>query len=361
MKKYFLNDGGSQQGPFDLEELRAKNITAATPIWYEGLAGWTTAGKVEELKEFFAAPLVAATPTEPAEAAKPVTPAVASSTTTSTSSTVKTVAQPVKKSSAWVSWVLGLLVLGGVGFLIYQDMEKNKTASSSMQTAATSDTTATSTDIPATTTTPQDATPADTVTSLANTTTSTDTTSTDPTTTTVTTTTTPTTTKTTTSTAQQIAAQKAAAKKIEDEKKKKLAAAEAAKKAEADKKQKAALAAKELEMRNNWPKYVSFGKLNYDTKGDGISAFDVPVYNNTDAVLDKVTIRVDYMKKENKAVKSETIVIYGIPAHAGLNGKAPESKKGEKVNVYITAISSKGLHFCYPQNNGNPSDPYFCN
>jgi hypothetical protein len=53
MKKYFLNDGKTQQGPFDIAELKTKNITPQTPIWHEGLPNWTVAGNVEELKDLF--------------------------------------------------------------------------------------------------------------------------------------------------------------------------------------------------------------------------------------------------------------------------------------------------------------------
>jgi hypothetical protein len=53
MKKYFLHNGTEQQGPFDTLDLKAKAIKQETPIWYEGLSEWTTAGKVDELKELF--------------------------------------------------------------------------------------------------------------------------------------------------------------------------------------------------------------------------------------------------------------------------------------------------------------------
>lgn len=50
MKKFYLHDGSAQQGPFDIEELKSKNITRDTPIWYDSIPDWTTAGNVEELK-----------------------------------------------------------------------------------------------------------------------------------------------------------------------------------------------------------------------------------------------------------------------------------------------------------------------
>lgn len=53
MKKYYLHTGTEQLGPFDIEELKSKNIQKDTPIWYEGLTEWTTAEKIIDLKEVF--------------------------------------------------------------------------------------------------------------------------------------------------------------------------------------------------------------------------------------------------------------------------------------------------------------------
>lgn len=55
MKKYFLHNGANQLGPFDIEDLKNKNISRETPIWFEGISEWTTAEKVEELKALFQA------------------------------------------------------------------------------------------------------------------------------------------------------------------------------------------------------------------------------------------------------------------------------------------------------------------
>ncbi|MGC4100793.1 DUF4339 domain-containing protein [Ferruginibacter sp.] len=50
MKKYYLHNGTQQEGPFDFEELKLKNLTGNTPVWFEGLSEWTTIENVEELK-----------------------------------------------------------------------------------------------------------------------------------------------------------------------------------------------------------------------------------------------------------------------------------------------------------------------
>ena len=53
MSKYFLHDGQNQIGPFDKSELKDKKIASDTPVWYEPLTDWTTAGEIEELKDLF--------------------------------------------------------------------------------------------------------------------------------------------------------------------------------------------------------------------------------------------------------------------------------------------------------------------
>jgi chemotaxis protein histidine kinase CheA len=421
MQKYFLNDGTGQQGPFSLEELKEKGITAATPLWYDGLESWTTAGEVPELKDILIhtpppfetvkpvtvespiVPIVESTPPVINEPVVTVTETPAAATVVAAAepvaSTMKPVATPAapapksgKKSTAWISWAVGVLLLGGTGFYIYQDIDKNKDnkgmAEMQVPTSDTAKTTtpvdgnmtSTTTNTADTASTPTtDPTTTPTTTPATEETTPTTTPTTDPTTTTPTTTATTPTTTVPTTTPGMTDKEKAAAKAKADAAAKakadavakakadaaaKLKADAAAKAKAADdlKKKQAALAAqaaREAMMRNNWPKYITIGQLNYQAN-DGVKPFDIPVYNGTDATIDKVTLRVDYMKKEKKLFKSETLTVYNIPTKGGVSVKAPESRKGDKVNVYITSISSKKLHFCYPQNNGNAVDPYFC-
>lgn len=53
MKKFYLHNGTEQTGPFDIDDLRSKNINKDTPIWYDGLSEWTKANNIDELKELF--------------------------------------------------------------------------------------------------------------------------------------------------------------------------------------------------------------------------------------------------------------------------------------------------------------------
>jgi uncharacterized membrane protein YhaH (DUF805 family) len=53
MRKYFYTNGQHKEGPVNLEELKKKEITPQTLIWYEGLEDWKVAESVEELREIF--------------------------------------------------------------------------------------------------------------------------------------------------------------------------------------------------------------------------------------------------------------------------------------------------------------------
>lgn len=51
MKKYYLHDGVQQQGPFDINELKSKNISKNSQIWCDGILDWMHAWKIPELSE----------------------------------------------------------------------------------------------------------------------------------------------------------------------------------------------------------------------------------------------------------------------------------------------------------------------
>ena len=112
MKKYFLHDGADQQGPFDIDDLKAKNISRETPIWFDGINEWTTAEKIDELKSLFEAvppPFKTATP-----------PPIQKTETKQT----ETVYQPEKKKNNSGKYALifgGLLALGGGLFIANQN------------------------------------------------------------------------------------------------------------------------------------------------------------------------------------------------------------------------------------------------
>ena len=67
MKKYYLHDGTENIGPFDIEELKAHNITRTTKIWFDGIEDWKNAEEIEELKTIFTSipPPIKKKPTPP--------------------------------------------------------------------------------------------------------------------------------------------------------------------------------------------------------------------------------------------------------------------------------------------------------
>lgn len=58
MKQYFYVEGGSQQGPFTIEELVEKNLNLDTLVWKEGMANWQKIAEVAELAPIFKALMV---------------------------------------------------------------------------------------------------------------------------------------------------------------------------------------------------------------------------------------------------------------------------------------------------------------
>lgn len=49
-QKYYIYNDNAPEGPFSIEELKAREITKYTPIWQEGLKDWTPAGKIDALE-----------------------------------------------------------------------------------------------------------------------------------------------------------------------------------------------------------------------------------------------------------------------------------------------------------------------
>lgn len=115
MKKYFLISGTEQQGPFDIEELKSRNISLDNPVWYEGIKEWTTIGNVPELKSIFqiVPPPYTTQVKPPASVQKPI-------------DQQKTRANKPKGISSLGLWLLiigGVIVLGLLAVLIYTQIE----------------------------------------------------------------------------------------------------------------------------------------------------------------------------------------------------------------------------------------------
>ena len=50
MKKYLINKGHENIGPFDKEQLKEQRITKDTPVWSDEMTDWKKAGEIDDLK-----------------------------------------------------------------------------------------------------------------------------------------------------------------------------------------------------------------------------------------------------------------------------------------------------------------------
>jgi len=53
MRKYFYSDGANTLGPFTINELKDKEISRETMIWFHELSEWSKAGSIGELSDLF--------------------------------------------------------------------------------------------------------------------------------------------------------------------------------------------------------------------------------------------------------------------------------------------------------------------
>lgn len=67
--KYYLGDGGSQRGPFEIQELPAQGMRADSLVWKEGMAQWQAAGMIPELQSLLQSTPAALSPVQPAPVA----------------------------------------------------------------------------------------------------------------------------------------------------------------------------------------------------------------------------------------------------------------------------------------------------
>lgn len=51
--EYYYTDGTTNYGPFTLDQIKEKNLTAETKIWYSGLSGWMAASELPEFADRF--------------------------------------------------------------------------------------------------------------------------------------------------------------------------------------------------------------------------------------------------------------------------------------------------------------------
>ena len=110
MKKYYLHVGTHQEGPFSLEELRQKGITRTTPVWREGITGWTEAQSIIELQVLFAVIVPPPFPSSAQQQQQFTAPPPPS---------FHVPAQPKRRSNAgWIIALAALVLILGIGIIV---------------------------------------------------------------------------------------------------------------------------------------------------------------------------------------------------------------------------------------------------
>lgn len=279
MKKYFLNDGQNQLGPFDINDLKFRDIKPDTNIWFDGLSDWTPAGQIEELNFLFSS---VPTPTPP--------PIVKVQKIDSPS--IQNKKSEKKYKIFWLIFGLICIILITL-FLVHLSSSENEKALLKNQ--------------------------------LSN-------------------------------TQQQLQAQANEQKKLEQEKQEQIAVA----------------TSRNMEYRNNWPKYVSVDIASFNPLSFG--GFDnivVNATNKTQFPLDLIVAEVTYWKSDGKIFKTEKVSIVDIPGNESRFVIAPSSPRGTSLTVEILKITAGKFNFCYDvdavptpdgkfYDNRNPNDPWKC-
>ncbi|MCM1033257.1 MAG: CD225/dispanin family protein [Odoribacter sp.] len=108
--KIWIHLNGIQQGPYELSQLHQLPIEASTPVWYEGLPGWTSAAEAPATAPMFRNADTQSQPIFP-------TPQPAASTTTqhtqqsSDYAPASAYAENTKQPPTYIGWSILLAVL----------------------------------------------------------------------------------------------------------------------------------------------------------------------------------------------------------------------------------------------------------
>ncbi len=74
--KYYIAVNGKHEGPYEIEQLKEKNVAPDTYVWCEGMAEWKPASEVEEVRAAMVASVSSQTPPPFSGASVPPVPPV---------------------------------------------------------------------------------------------------------------------------------------------------------------------------------------------------------------------------------------------------------------------------------------------
>lgn len=120
-----------------------------------------------------------------------------------------------------------------------------------------------------------------------------------------------------------------------------------------------------IQIRNNITSLIQVSTNQYSVDAfGGISNLDIIVTNNTDFIIDEITVAIDYIKKNDGVFKTEYLTFNNIPPKQNKSLSAPDSNRGLSVKLTQQSITSTDLNLCY-NNSFTPAvgdpDPYKCN
>ena len=137
MNQFYVHFNEEELGPLSIAELKTLKVTRNTMTWYEGLEEWKPAGEIGALQSLFPPkvppPIVKEAVKPPPIVKETVKPKLEEAQAPKQQAPTYVIQQqPEKKSNGVGKFILFLLIIGGlfVGFLAFQEMERQKQSSS---------------------------------------------------------------------------------------------------------------------------------------------------------------------------------------------------------------------------------------
>lgn len=97
-------------------------------------------------------------------------------------------------------------------------------------------------------------------------------------------------------------------------------------------------------VRNNIRLYVKAESNDYDKKGlGGISNLEISVTNPTNYTLDKVRVKIMYVKSNGSVYETKHEDFFAVKPNSKATHKIPDTKRGTSVKYEISSIRSKAL------------------
>lgn len=106
----------------------------------------------------------------------------------------------------------------------------------------------------------------------------------------------------------------------------------------------------EREIRNNINNWVTISTNQYKiTRLGRISHLTIFVNNETDFLINSITIAIDYLKNEGKLCKVKYVTIKNLPKTQSKSIAIPDCYCGASIKITTKQIRSKELQLCYDE------------